>query len=169
MEKVLAEGWAEQGRDPWVKAENFAHGWVTEEAFAKILKEKKIWFRNRGLYVGDSEGAGSDFYVRQRGEVFSIGLRSINKDSLSKYHSVAYPDDRFRDEPYKIATFVVACYHELGVVDFLGAIKREDLLTHLQSSSPKLSKRNQELFRTVPLEAFSVPLLDSLFDSLDRV
>src|SRR3990167_1069670 len=76
-QKIASEGWGKQGRNVEVKIDNFVHCWTTEEAFKQLLIQKGIWFRHRGLYFGDAQGAGADFIVRINSKETSIGLRSI--------------------------------------------------------------------------------------------
>ncbi len=97
-QKIQAEGWAKQGRNVEVKVQNFVNCWATEEAFKQLLMQKKAWFRYRGLYFGDAAGAGADFTVRIDGTEVTLGLRSIAPASLTKWKTVAYPDDRFQQE-----------------------------------------------------------------------
>lgn len=67
-EKIKAEGWGKQGRNTKIKIENFVHCWITEEAFKQLLIQKGIWFRYRGIYFGDAQGAGADFTVKISGK-----------------------------------------------------------------------------------------------------
>ncbi len=164
-EKIVMEGW--KGRNKKVKVENFFNCFVTEEAFVKLLAKSGKWCRNRGLYVGDAKGAGVDFIVKIKGEEKSIGIRSIGKDSLEKWKRVAYPDDRFREEKEKIADFIVACYHEDGLVRFLGIIKKEKLLEELEKSEILCSKANQERFRVVALNKFNLSGMKGLLEELE--
>jgi len=168
-EKIQAEGWAKQGRNAFVKEKNFYTCWVSEKAFQNLLKKRGIRFSTRGLYVGESEGAGFDFTVKKKGEKVTLGLRSIQKDSLYKYRSVAYPDDRFRKEQNKIADYIIVCHDEDPKVHFIGAIRKEALMRKLSQSKRLKSILNQEFFRVVPLEDFSMSLLLTLFDELDRL
>ena len=150
-QKINSEGWAKQGRNVDVKIQNFVRCWTTEEAFKQILMQRGIWFRYRGLYFGDAKGAGADFTVRINDKEVTIGLRSVLKDSLQKWNSVPYPDDRFREEKETIAEYHVLCSEENGRVTFRGMISKEDLLSALQASERKYSLQNQEYFRIVPL------------------
>ncbi len=165
-QKIKTEGWAKQGRNADVKRKNFVRCWVTEEAFKQLLIKENKWFRNRGLYFGDAAGAGADFVVKIAGKEVSIGIRSITRDSLTKWKSVAYPDDRFQQEREKIADYHVACYEENGRVSFLGIISKEELLAELEKSKRKYSPLNQEYFRVIPLEKFSDELLLELLKIL---
>src|SRR3989344_539636 len=121
-EKINAEGW--EGRSTEQKTENFVNCWVTEEAFKKLLMKNKAFFRHRGLYVGDAAGAGVDFEVKENDRWITIGVRSINDDSLNRWKSVAYPEDRFLTEQHKIPDYVVACHNDNGCVTFLGIIEK---------------------------------------------
>jgi len=163
-EKIKAEKW---GRRSEVKIDNFVNCWITEEAFKKVLAERNIWFRYRGLYVGDAEGSVKDFEVKIGGEVTSIGIRSINEDSLKKWKRVAYPDDRFREERDKIADFIIACYNKNGLVRFLGMIGKEKLLEELGNSRRLYSKINQEYFRAVELDKFSFEGMMGLLEKVE--
>ncbi|MBT4539180.1 hypothetical protein HOI26_05555 [Candidatus Woesearchaeota archaeon] len=160
-QKIENEKWL--GRNKEVKIQNFVHCWITEEAFKQLLMQKKITLRNRGLYFGDAAGAGEDFVIKQGEKEVSIGLRSVAPDSLNKYKSVAYPDDRFRTEQHKIADFIVVCHNSNGCVKFYGAINKSTLLSELEKSRKLYSKMNQEYFRVVPLELFSFRTLQQLF------
>ena len=168
-QKIESEGWGKQGRNVEVKIRNFVQCWITEEAFKQILIQKKKWFRYRGLYFGDAEGAGADFTVRIKGKDTSIGIRSISLESLNKWKSVAYPDDRFRDEKDKIAEYHIVCSQEKGKVKFYGIISKEDLLDTLQKSQRRYSPKNQEWFRIVPLAEFKFEPLVDLINSLNAV
>lgn len=166
-EKIQAENWT--GRHKEVKINNFLNCWLTEEGFKKILIQEKKWFRHRGLYVGDAEGAGKDFMVRINGQEVSLGLRSINKESLEKWRTVAYPEDRFLQEKEKIADYVVACCLEDNLVKFLGIISRGELVQELENSERLYSPQNQEHFRVVKLDKFSLPKLQEFLERLERV
>ncbi len=166
-QKIQAEGWGRQGRNVDLKIRNFVQCWITEEAFKQILIREKKWFRYRGLYFGDAAGAGADFVVKIDGKEISLGLRSINADSLH-WKSVAYPDDRFREEKEKIADYHVVCTQEAGKVFFLGAISKGDLLWNLECSVVKYSSKNQEKFRVVPLEKFTAEGLQQLLLEMDH-
>lgn len=153
-EKIKAERWA--GRNKEIKVKNFVDGWVTEEAFKKLLIKRGKWFRHRGLYVGDALGAGKDFEVRTGKGISSVGIRSISEESWKKWKSVAYPDDRFREEPEKIADLIIACCNVEGRVRFFGLIGKKELLEELKASPKLYSKVNQECFRVARLEKFSL-------------
>ncbi|MBI2572719.1 hypothetical protein HYV86_02575 [Candidatus Woesearchaeota archaeon] len=168
-QKIQSEGWAKQGRNTSIKEANFVRCWTTEEAFKQILIQQSVWFRYRGNYFGDANGAGADFYVKIAGKEVSLGLRSINKDSLEKYKTVAYPDDRFQHEQDKIADHHVACYEENGQVLFLGIITKLDLLANLTTSKQLYSPRNQEYFRVLPLSSFSQDTLRQFLQILDKI
>jgi hypothetical protein len=168
-QKINAEGWAKQGRNVAVKIDNFVHCWTTEEAFKQILIKEKKWFRNRGLYFGDSSGAGADFTVKIDGKEVSVGLRSVAPDSLYKWKSVAYPDDRFRDEKDKIADYHIVCNHDNGLSRFFGIISKEEMLQALENSPRLYSKNNQEYFRIIKLEQFSFSLLNEFIGKMDIV
>ncbi len=163
-QNINAEGWGKQGRNVQAKIDNFVHCWTTEEAFKQILIQRNIWFRYRGLYFGDAQGAGVDFTVKVAGKEVTIGLRSISADSLEKWKSVAYPNDRFEQEREHIADYHIACYHNEGNVHFLGLISKEDLLAELSHARVQYSPRNQENFRVVPLACFNdmIPTLEKL-------
>jgi len=167
QEKIAAEGWS--GRNQEVKINNFSQCWLTEEAFKKILIKNKVWFRHRGLYVGDAEGAGKDFILRRDGKEIGLGLRSINHDSLEKWKTVAYPEDRFLQEPEKIADYVVVCHLEKDLVKFLGLISKEEMLRELQNSPRLYSPRNQEHFRVIKLEKFSLVQLEEFLHGLEKI
>jgi len=167
-QKIASEGWAKQGRNVDVKVNNFVHCWVTEEAFKQILIEKKVWFRNRGLYFGDSQGAGADFTVKIDGKETTIGLRSVARESLNKWKQVAYPDDRIRLGE-KIADYHIVCNHDQGDSKFFGIISREDLLEAVADGRRLYSKNNQEYFRVIPLEFFSYEKLISLFENMEKI
>ncbi len=168
-QKIQSEGWAKQGRNVDIKQENFVRCWTTEEAFKQLVIARGVWFRYRGNYFGDAEGAGADFTFKIAGKETTLGLRSINKDSLEKYKTVAYPDDRFQHEQDKIADHHVVCYEENGHVKFLGIISKQDLLTNLTTSKRLYSPRNQEYFRVLPLATFSSELLESFLGTLERI
>ena len=131
--------------------------------------QRGIWFRYRGLYFGDAKGAGADFTVRINDKEVTIGLRSVLKDSLQKWNSVPYPDDRFREEKETIAEYHVLCSEENGRVTFRGMISKEDLLSALQASERKYSLQNQEYFRIVPLERFQSSLLQEVLNMMKKV
>ena len=166
VEKINAEGW--EGRNVEQKVENFANCWITEEAFKQLLIKQQAFFRHRGLYVGDAAGAGVDFEFKRNGAWISVGIRSINEDSLNKWKSVAYPEDRFLNEQQKIPDYVVACHNDNGSVAFLGMISKKELLDELGRSRRLRSRTNQELFRTVPLDKFSKEKLIGLLEELDK-
>jgi hypothetical protein len=168
-QKIHAEGWAKQGRNVAVKIDNFVHCWTTEEAFKQILIKEKKWFRNRGLYFGDSSGAGADFTVKIDGKEVSVGLRSVAPDSLYKWKSVAYPDDRFRDEKDRIADYHIVCNHDNGLSRFFGIISKDEMLQALENSPRLYSKNNQEYFRIIKLEQFSFSLLNELIGKMEVV
>jgi hypothetical protein len=167
-QKIEIEGWAKQGRNVHIKVQNFVQCWTTEEAFKQLLIERHIWFRNRGLYFGDAQGAGADFIVKINGREVSIGLRSISTDSLMRWKSVAYPDDRFRHEQEKIADYHVVCHYENGNVKFFGIISKEKLLNSLQLSPRLYSRKNQEYFRVVPLDYFAFDDLLALLEQMEN-
>lgn len=156
-EKIAAEKWS--GRNKDVKTNNFFQAWVTEEAFKKVLAQKHLWFRHRGLYVGDAEGAGKDFEVKIGDKIKSIGLRSISQDCFLKFKTVPYPNDRFEEEKEKIADFIVVAHFDGEKVYLLGYLPKELFLKSLESSEIKYSQINQEKFRVVPLSLF-LPLDD---------
>jgi len=166
-QKMQAEKW--HGRNTQVKLNNFVHCWITEEAFKQILIQHNIWFRYRGLYFGDAQGAGADFIVKINGIETSIGLRSIAPESIEKWKTVAYPDDRFRLEKEKIADYHIVCNHKDGHTKFFGCISKEDLLAALDKSERKYSKTNQEYFRIIPLEQFTLNALRELLEKMERV
>jgi len=167
-QKIASEGWGKQGRNVSVKVDNFVHCWTTEEAFKQLLIEKKVWFRNRGLYFGDSKGAGADFTVKIDGKEVTLGLRSVAPESLSKWKQVAYPDDRIRLGE-KIAEFHIVCNHDNGFSKFFGIISREALLEAVSDGKRLYSKKNQEYFRVIPLEKFSYEELVSLIEKMERI
>ncbi len=166
-QKVQAEKWT--GRNTDIKIANFVHCWITEEAFKQLLIQHHIWFRYRGLYFGDAKGAGADFIVKINGTETSIGLRSIAPESLNRWKSVAYPDDRFRLEQDKIAKYHIVCNHANGLTRFFGAISKEQLLDELGRSERKYSKTNQEYFRIISLEKFSFENLITLLEKMQKV
>ncbi len=163
-EKIKAEGW--EGRNKEQKIENFVNCWVTEEAFKQILIKHGAFFRHRGLYVGDPAGAGVDFEIKVQEKWVKLGVRSINADSVYKWKSVAYPEDRFLQEQEKIPEHVVACYHKQGVVQFFGMIDKDTLLMELEKSERRRSGKNQEYFRKVPLEKFSLERLKGFLENV---
>lgn len=165
-QKIQAEGWAKQGRNVQAKIDNFVHCWITEEAFKQILIQQGKWFRYRGLYFGDAEGAGADFVVKIAGKELSVGLRSVAPESLSKWKTIAYPDDRFQREQDKIADVHIICNHDNGLTRFFGLISKEELLQELTLSKRLYSPKNQEYFRVIPLEKFRY---DSLVEFLGRM
>ncbi len=167
-QKIEVEKWGRDGRNTEVKVANFVHCWVTEEAFKQILISRGIWFRYRGLYFGDAQGAGADFTVRIDGVEVSVGLRSVAPESLERWRSVAYPDDRFRDEQDKIAQHHIVCNHTNGWTRLFGAISKEDLLMELERSQRKFSKNNQEYFRVIPMERFRFENLILLLEKMER-
>ncbi len=164
-QKIRSERWV--GRNTEVKIQNFVRCWATEEAFKQLLMQHRCWFRYRGLYFGDAAGAGADFTVRINGKELTLGLRSIAADSL-KWQSVAYPDDRFRDEKEKIANYHIACIVQDNIVTFLGIISKAELLAALEHSPRRYSRKNQEYFRVIPLEKFEKERLRELFEVVDR-
>lgn len=167
--KIKGEGWEKQGRNVEVKIQNFVHCWITEHAFKELLIEKGIWFRNRGQYVGDSQGAGADFIVRIDGKEIRVGLRSVAETSLIKWKSVAYPDDRFREEQDRIGDYHIVCHNKEGIVRFYGIISQERLLTCMEESKRLYSPLNQEYFRTIPLEEFKFDELISLLNKVEKI
>lgn len=166
-QKIATEGWAKQGRNVDVKAQNFVNCWITEEGFKQVLIQKGRWFRYRGLYFGDAEGAGADFTVKISGKQITIGIRSISSESLEKWKSVAYPDDRFRNEKEKIADYHVVCSQDKGKVRIYGIISKEDLLKELEISKRMYSPKNQEHFRVIPLEKFEFERLMNFLSGLE--
>ena len=152
-EKIAAEGW--HGRNKEQKKQNFVSCWLTEEAFKKLLIAHHAFFRHRALYVGDAAGAGLDFEIKRGDTWVSVGIRSIGPESAFKWKSVAYPEDRFLQEPEKIPDYVVACTVEGTAVTFFGIIDKGTLLAELARSERRRSRTNQEYFRTVPLGMFS--------------
>ncbi|PIN76809.1 hypothetical protein COV17_00980 [Candidatus Woesearchaeota archaeon CG10_big_fil_rev_8_21_14_0_10_36_11] len=168
-QKIEVEGWKKQGRNVDVKIQNFVHCWTTEEAFKQILITKSIWFRNRGLYFGDSRGAGADFTVKIGGKEVTIGLRSVAPESLERWKSVAYPDDRFREEKNKIADYHIVCNHLNGHTKFYGIISKQELLAAMEQSTKLYSPRNQEHFRVIPLHQFSFEDLVKMIEQMARI
>ena len=168
-QKIASEGWGKQGRNVAVKIDNFVHCWTTEEAFKQLLIQKGIWFRHRGLYFGDSQGAGADFTVRINGQEKSIGLRSVAPESLEIWKTVAYPDDRFREEQDKIADYHIVCNHNQGYSRFFGIISKEKMIQKLETSKRLYSKKNQEFFRVINLEEFKFTELVELMEKMERV
>ena len=168
-QKIESEGWGKQGRNVSVKIDNFVHCWTTEEAFKQILMKQKVWFRHRGLYFGDAQGAGADFTVKIEGKETTIGLRSVAPESLTKWRTVAYPDDRFRLEKEKIADYHIVCNHADGLARFFGIISKEELLKELEVSKRLYSPRNQEHFRVLPLEKFRFEVLVDLLRKMEKV
>lgn len=166
-QKIQAEGWAKQGRNVQAKIDNFVHCWITEEAFKQILIQQEKWFRYRGLYFGDAQGAGWDFVVKIDGREVSVGLRSVAPESLNKWKTIAYPDDRFRLEQDKIADYHIICNHENGLTKFFGIISKENLLKELTTSKRLYSPKNQEYFRVVPLEKFSEDKLQQFLRNIN--
>jgi len=167
-QKIEVEGWGRQGRNVEIKKENFVHCWTTEEAFKQLLIEKKKWFRHRGLYFGDAVGAGADFTVRIEGKEVTMGLRSVASDSLERWKSVAYPDDRFRDEKEKIADYHLVCHHDDGATKFYGVISKEELLRALEISPRIFSRKNQEYFRVINIEKFNFEKMVELMEKMER-
>ncbi len=165
-QKIEAEGW--NGRNKKQKVENFVNCWVTEEAFKGVLIKYKAFFRHRALYVGDAAGAGVDFEVKVGGKWMGVGIRSINDDSFYRWKSVAYPEDRFLHEKEKIPDHVVVCHNEKGVVQFIGMIDKEMLLSELDKAERRKSTLNQEWFRKVPLEKFDYGKLVDFLGKLDK-
>ncbi len=182
-QKIQSEGWAKQGRNVDVKIQNFINCWTTEEAFKQLLIQRKVWFRNRGLYFGDAQGAGADFTVKIEGEEVTIGLRSVSSESLHNWKSVAYPNDRFEEEqdnaqkleisgtsrPGGIADYHIVCHQENGTVQFLGIISKDSLIRALENSPVLYSRKNQEKFRVIPLERFEFEKLLQLLEKIERV
>ncbi|GEM_PF-3430508 len=166
-QKMQAEKWT--GRNIEVKLANFVHCWITEEAFKQLLIQRNIWFRYRGLYFGDAQGAGADFIVKINGIETSIGLRSIAPESLNRWKTVAYPDDRFRLEKEKIADYHIVCNHTDGHTQFFGCISKQHLLTELEQSERKYSKINQEYFRIISLEKFTLHAMIELLEKMDKI
>lgn len=168
-QKIATEGWAKQGRNVDVKIRNFVNCWITEEGFKQILIQKNKWFRYRGLYFGDAEGAGADFTVRLNGKQTTLGIRSISPESLNKWKTVAYPDDRFQTEKEKIADYHAVCSQDKGKVRIYGIISKESLLKELEISKRMYSPKNQEHFRVIPLEKFEFQKLQEFLGCLDGV
>lgn len=168
-QKIESEGWGKQGRNVSVKIDNFVHCWTTEEAFKQLLIKEGIWFRHRGLYFGDSQGAGADFTVRIDGKEVSIGLRSVAPESLEVWKTVAYPDDRFREEQERMAGYHIVCNHNNGYSRFFGAISKEKMIERLESSKRLYSKKNQEFFRVIGLEEFKFSELVELMGKMERI
>lgn len=168
-QKISAEGWDQQGRNIQTKIDNFVHCWITEEAFKQILIQHKVWFRYRGLYFGDAQGAGADFILKIDGKEVSVGLRSVAPESLTKWKTVAYPDDRFRTEQDKIADYHIVCNHDNGLTKFFGAITKSNLLSALENSKQLYSARNQERFRVIPLEQFTLNQLQELIEKAEKI
>ncbi len=164
-EKIAAEGW--RGRNKEQKKQNFASCWLTEEAFKKLLIARKAFFRHRALYVGDAAGAGLDFEIKRGDAWVSVGIRSIGPASAFKWKTVAYPEDRFLQEPEKIPDYVVACIVEGTMVTFFGIISKAALLAELARSERRRSRTNQEYFRTVPLGMFSGEKLLSFLQEIE--
>ena len=169
QQKISAEGWGKQGRNVQTKIDNFVHCWTTEEAFKQILIQHKVWFRYRGLYFGDAQGAGADFILKIDGKEVSVGLRSVAPESLHKWKTVAYPDDRFRTEQDKIANYHIVCNHDNGLTKFFGLISKARMLEILEKSPALYSSRNQERFRIIPLEEFRIDALHEFLNSLEKV
>ena len=167
-QKIQVEGWGKQGRHVLVKVDNFVHCWITEEAFKQLLIDRGIWFRHRGLYFGDAQGAGADFTLRVDGKEVTIGLRSVAPDSLYKWRTVAYPNDRFETEQEKIADYHVVCNHDNGISRFFGIIAKRELLKALKEAKVLYSKRNQERFRVVPLAKFEFEKLRELLEMVEK-
>jgi len=167
-QKIQVEGWGKQGRHVLVKVDNFVHCWITEEAFKQLLIDRGIWFRHRGLYFGDAQGAGADFTLRVGGKEITVGLRSVAPDSLYKWKTVAYPNDRFETEQEKIADYHVVCNHDNGISRFFGIIAKRDLLKELQEAKVLYSKINQERFRVVPLAKFEFEKLRELLEMVEK-
>ncbi len=168
-QKISAEGWDQQGRNVQTKIDNFVHCWITEEAFKQILIQHKVWFRYRGLYFGDAQGAGADFILKIDGKEVSVGLRSVAPESLTKWKTVAYPDDRFRTEQDQIADYHIVCNHDNGLTKFFGAITKSNLLSALENSKQLYSARNQERFRVIPLEQFTLNQLQELIEKAEKI
>lgn len=196
-QKIAAEKW--DGRHTEVKINNFLNCWISEEAFKQLLIRHKAWFRYRGLYFGDAQGAGADFTLRldrkedrnedrkedkkdgkedkkdgeegrkEGKEEISLGIRSISEASWKKFSSVPYPNDRFEEEQEKIADFHVVCNNKNGQVTFLGLITKENLLQELEQSEKRYSPANQEYFRTIPLEKFSLVDLEEFLERIEKV
>ena len=168
-QKIQSEGWGKQGRNVDTKIDNFVHCWTTEEAFKQILIQHKVWFRHRGLYFGDAQGAGADFTVKVESKEVTLGLRSVAPDSLTKWKTVAYPNDRFEEEQDKIADYHIVCNHDNGKTRFFGIISKEKLLQDLEQSRILYSSKNQEKFRVVPLERFAFEELLQLMAKMERI
>jgi len=107
--------------------------------------------------------------VKIDGKEVTVGLRSIAPDSLEKWKSVAYPDDRFRLEQDKIADHHIVCNHKDGFSRFFGIISKEELLKELEISRRLYSRKNQEYFRVIPLEKFRFDELEKLLEKMERV
>lgn len=165
--KIDSEGW--HGRNTDVKKENFFNCYVSEHAFSQIIGRKKIKFQHRGSYIGPASGAGVDFTCWKDGREVTFGIRNINKDSVHTWKSVAYPDDRFRDEPDKIADYIVVCHHDEGEVEFFGMVERGRFMELLGRSDVLRSRLNQEKFRTVALGEFSLSVMDDVLGMLDTI
>ena len=169
VQKIQSEGWGKQGRNVETKIDNFVHCWTTEEAFKQLLIQQKIWFRHRGLYFGDALGAGADFTVKIDGAEATIGLRSVAPESLTKWKTVAYPNDRFMDEQENMAAYHIVCNHNNGHARFFGIISKEKLILELEHSKVLYSPKNQENFRVIPLEKFDFGELVALIKRMERV
>ena len=168
-QKINAEGWGQQGRNVQTKIDNFVHCWTTEEAFKQILIQHNIWFRYRGLYFGDAQGAGADFIVKINSQEVSVGLRSVAPESLHKWKTVAYPDDRFREEQDKIADYNIVCNNNNGLTKFFGLISKARMLEMLEKSPALYSSKNQERFRIIPLEEFKIEALHEFLNVLETI
>lgn len=169
QQKIKAEGWAKQNRNVETKIDNFVHCWITEEAFKQILIQNKIWFRYRGLYFGDAQGAGADFTIRVKVKETSLGLRSVAPESLTQWKTVAYPNDRFQSEKEKISDYHVVCNQDQGLVKFFGVITKKELLNQLENSPVLYSKKNQEKFRIINLDQFKFKDLLELLEQAERI
>jgi hypothetical protein len=166
-QKIQVEGWGKQGRNQDIKIKNFVNCWITEEGFKQILIQKNKWFRYRGMYFGDAEGSGPDFTVKKNGKLVGLGIRSISSESLTKWKSVPYPDDRFRNEKDKITDYHIVCSQDKGKVKIYGIISKDVLLKELAMSKIMYSRKNQEYFRVLAFEKFSFAGLKTFIEQLN--
>jgi hypothetical protein len=169
-DKIEIEKW--EGRNKTVKINNFLNAWISEYGWHNLLVENNISHQWAGFFVGKQEDAPLDFIIRIDKKNYTLGIRSRNITDLKKWMEVPYPDDRFRHEQIMIEDFLIisAIIQNQGTreVRYFGAITKKDLLKCLESIKPKYSPRNQELFRPIPIQYFSFPLMDKILEIAEK-
>ena len=168
-EKIRVERWAEKGRNPEVKAQNWVMSWTSEYAWKKALDQKKVRYEWASTYVGDAKHAPPNFRIWFKGVSKTIEIRSRMEAKLRYYEEVPYPDDRYRLREWdKILDYIISCSIRNGTVRFYGAIEKQELISKLGSLPRIYSKDQQEYFRPVPLKCFSYDLMTEILEKADR-